>query len=38
MKWYNDDEILFTDVEWTEEEVYDPWDDIIDKLDNGEEL
>jgi len=38
MEWDNDDEVLFSDIQGTVDEVYDPWDEIIEKLDNGETL
>lgn len=30
--------VSLEELEGTEFEAYDPWDEIIDKIDNGEEL
>ncbi len=39
MKEYPDyEEVTFSDIEGTDDEAYDPWDEIVDKIDNGEEL
>ncbi len=38
MRYNYDDIVSLEDIIGTEEEVYDPWDEIIDKIDNGEEL